>query len=84
MNYTYILLCCDGTYYTGWTNDLEKRFQAHVSGHGAKYTKAHKPVKIAYYETFDTPEEAMSREWHIKKMSREEKIELIEGMDQKK
>lgn len=76
-NYTYILQCEDGTYYTGWTNDLKKRFQAHMQGKGAKYTKSHRPVKVAYYEVFDTPQEAMSREWHIKKLNREEKIELI-------
>lgn len=77
MNYTYILLCEDETYYTGWTNDLAKRFEAHVHGRGAKYTKSHHPVKIAYYEVFDTPEEAMSREWHIKQLTREEKTELM-------
>jgi predicted GIY-YIG superfamily endonuclease len=79
MNYTYILLCEDGTYYTGWTNDLKKRFHDHVYGKGAKYTKSHKPVKVAYYETFDTPQEAMSREWHIKQLSRQEKKELMKG-----
>ena len=50
MNYTYILECEDHTYYTGWTNDLEKRFQAHLNGKGAKYTKSHQPLRIAYYE----------------------------------
>ena len=50
MNYTYILECEDHTYYTGWTNDLEKRFQAHLNGKGAKYTKSHRPLRIAYYE----------------------------------
>ena len=81
MNYTYILLCEDGTYYTGWTNDLEKRFEAHVNGRGAKYTKSHHPVRIAYYEVFDTSEEAMSREWHIKKLTRKEKEELMQDFE---
>jgi putative endonuclease len=84
MNYTYILLCRDGTYYTGWTNDLKKRFHDHVTGKGAKYTKSHKPVKVAYYETFETPEEAMSREWHIKQMSRAEKCQLMKGFKPEK
>jgi|LAHS01.1.fsa_nt_gb putative endonuclease len=78
-NYTYILLCEDGTYYTGWTNDLKKRFHDHVTGRGAKYTKSHRPSKVAYYEIFDTPQEAMSREWHIKKLTRQEKMDLMKG-----
>lgn len=76
-NYTYIVECADGTLYCGWTNDLEKRLAAHNSGKGAKYTKSRLPVKLAYYETFATPNEAMSREYSIKKMTRSEKIKLI-------
>ncbi|MBR4780138.1 MAG: GIY-YIG nuclease family protein [Lachnospiraceae bacterium] len=76
-NYTYILECADGTLYCGWTNDLEKRLTAHNSGKGAKYTKSRLPVKLVYYETFATPNEAMSREYSIKKMTRSEKIKLI-------
>ena len=73
MNYTYIVKCSDETFYTGWTNDLEKRIEMHNSGKGAKYTKARLPVELVYYEAFDTKEEAMSREWHIKSLSRSEK-----------
>ena len=76
-NYTYILECSDGTLYCGWTNDLGKRLTAHNSGKGAKYTKSRLPVKLVYYETFATPNEAMSREYSIKKMTRSEKIKLI-------
>ena len=83
-NYTYILLCKDGTYYTGWTNDLKKRFHDHMVGNGAKYTKAHPPVKIVYYETFETAKEAMSREWHIKQLNRIEKMALMKGFKGKK
>ena len=54
MNYTYILLCKDGTLYTGWTNDLKKRIKAHNMGKGAKYTKARRPVKLVYYEEYQT------------------------------
>lgn len=76
-NYTYILECADGTLYCGWTNDLEKRLTAHNSGKGAKYTKSRLPVKLVYYETFATPNEAMSRECGIKNLTRNEKLKLI-------
>lgn len=78
MNYTYILKCRDGTLYTGWTNNLEKRIAAHNSGKGAKYTRARKPVRLVYYEIFEEKEEAMKREYAIKHMSRKEKEKLIE------
>jgi len=81
MNYTYLLKCSDGTYYCGWTNDLEKRVAAHNAGTGAKYTKNRGPVELVYFETFDTKEEAMSREWHIKQLSRKEKEELIKSRE---
>lgn len=84
MNYTYIVKCSDKTFYTGWTNDLEKRIEMHNSGKGGKYTKARLPVELVYYEAFDTKEEAMSREWHIKRLSRSEKQKLIEAADLKK
>lgn len=77
MNYTYILECSDGTYYTGWTNDLEKRVKMHNAGKGAKYTKPRRPVVLAYYEVFQTKEEAMRREWEIKQLSRKEKEQLV-------
>lgn len=77
MNYTYILRCNDGTYYCGWTNDLEKRIKTHNSGKGSKYTKARLPVELVYYEEFSTKKEAMSREWHIKRLTRAQKEELI-------
>ena len=78
MKYTYILRCRDGSLYTGWTNNLEKRLNCHNAGKGAKYTKARLPVELAYFETFQTKKEAMQREWEIKKMTRKEKIALIE------
>ena len=66
MNYTYLLKCADATFYCGWTNDLKKRLTAHNSGCGAKYTKPRRPVVLAYYEEFETKEEAMRREAAIK------------------
>ncbi len=77
MNYTYLVKCADGTLYCGWTNCLEKRLEAHNSGKGARYTKSRRPVTLVYYEEFATKEEAMSREWAIKRLSRREKEELI-------
>ena len=77
LNYTYILECKDGTYYTGWTNNLEKRLKDHNEGRGAKYTKARLPVSLIYYEEFQTKEEAMRREYAIKHMTRSEKEKLI-------
>ena len=76
MNYTYILKCNDGTLYTGWTNNLEKRVKDHNEGKGAKYTKARRPVSLVYYEEFESKEEAMKREYAIKQMSRSEKLKL--------
>ena len=76
MNYTYILRCADGSLYTGWTNDLAKRVQAHNRGKGAKYTRSRRPVELAYSESFETKSEAMQREAEIKKLSREEKLRL--------
>lgn len=78
-NYTYIVQCADGSLYTGWTNDLEKRLHAHQTGTGAKYTKSHPAERLVYAESHLTPSEAMRREWQIKRMTREEKLRLIEG-----
>ena len=78
MNYVYILSCADGTLYTGWTNDPEKRLAAHNAGRGAKYTRSRRPVELVYRECLPTREEAMSREATIKRMPRTEKLKLIE------
>ena len=77
MNYTYILQCSDGTYYTGWTNNLQNRVATHNSGKGAKYTRARLPVQLVYYEEYATKSEAMKRECAIKRLSRKEKEKLI-------
>ena len=77
MNWVYILRCGDGSLYTGWTNDLERRLSAHASGKGAKYTRSHLPVELVYSQAFPCPHEAMSRERQIKALSRREKLALI-------
>ncbi len=80
MNYTYMVKCADGTLYTGWTNCVEKRLKAHNEGKaGAKYTRAKRPVELVYYEGYATKEEAMSREYAIKHLTRKEKEILIKG-----
>ncbi len=76
--FVYILLCKDKTYYTGSTNNLEKRIFAHNnSKNGARYTKARRPVVLKYSEEFRTKSRALKREWEIKKLSRAEKIKLL-------
>lgn len=77
MNYTYILRCADGTLYTGWTNDLERRLAAHNAGKGSKYTCSRRPVALVYREERETKEQAMSRERQIKRLTRSEKLALI-------
>ena len=75
--YVYILLTERNTYYCGYTDDIEKRFQKHLEGKAAKYTRANKPVAIVYQKEFATKQEAMKEEFRIKKLSQKEKIELI-------
>ena len=77
--YTYIVRCRDGSLYTGYTNDLDNRIETHNSGRGAKYTRSRLPVELVYFEEFSTKEEAMSREWHIKRLKRLQKEKLIAG-----
>ena len=75
----YILRCADDTLYTGWTNDIEKRIAAHNAGMGAKYTKPRLPVQLAYLEICEDKQQAMRREYQIKQLTREEKLELIKS-----
>lgn len=76
--HTYILQCADGSLYTGCTNDLARRVAAHNAGTGAKYTKAKLPVKLLYSEPALDRSQAQKREAEIKKLSRSQKLELIE------
>lgn len=77
--YTYIIECKDGSYYTGYSNDPWKRFEAHKVGKGAKYTKSHPPIKLVYIERHKTKGAAMRKELMIKRLSRLQKTELIKG-----
>ncbi|MFI3300199.1 MAG: GIY-YIG nuclease family protein [Candidatus Gastranaerophilales bacterium] len=76
--YIYILLTQTNTYYCGYTDDVEKRFQAHLDGKGAKYTRANKPIKIVYSKEFDNKSDALKEERRIKNLKRKDKIALIE------
>lgn len=80
-SYAYIVECADGTLYTGWTTNLERRIAVHNAGMGAKYTRSRLPVRLLYHELFDSKNEAMSREWHIKRLSHAQKLELIGKKD---
>lgn len=73
----YVLLCSDKSLYTGYTDNLEKRFVSHKEGKGAKYTKSHKPIKIVYSEIFEQKNDALKREAEIKKWERKDKIQRL-------
>ena len=76
MPYVYLLLCGDGSYYAGWTTDLDHRVSQHAAGKGGRYTRAHLPVRLVYSEMLPTQREAMQREWALKRYSHEEKQQL--------
>lgn len=75
--YTYIILTEKNTFYCGYTDDVQKRFQAHLEGKGAKYTRSNKPVRLVYQKEFDTKSDAMKEEARIKKLTHQEKLKLI-------
>ena len=78
-NYVYILKCGDGSLYCGYTNDVEKRFEKHKSGKGAKYTRSRLPLEIVHIEEFEDKSSALKRECEIKSMPRVKKERLIKG-----
>lgn len=82
MWYVYILRCADGTLYTGSTTDLPRRLKAHNSGKGAKYTRSRLPVEFAYWETAEDKAAAFRREAAIKKLTRGEKLSLIQNKEE--
>ncbi len=75
--FVYILRCADGSLYTGYTIDLQRRLKQHQSGHGGKYTRAHRPVELVYSEAYRTRREAMRREIAIKRLPRAKKLALL-------
>lgn len=76
--YVYLLRCIDETLYCGWTTNLLKRYEKHVNGKGAKYTKAHPPMEVYYYEVCKDATTARKREYEIKQMNRQDKLKLMD------
>lgn len=76
-HYVYVVECSDGTLYTGYTTDVERRVEEHNAGEGAKYTRGRTPVRPVHVEEYETRSEAMSREHEVKSLSREEKERLV-------
>ncbi len=75
--FVYMVRCADGTLYTGWTTDPDRRVSVHNSGHGAKYTRSRLPVELVYTERCESRKDALRREYAIKQMRRQEKLALI-------
>jgi putative endonuclease len=80
-HYVYVLECADGTFYTGYTTDPERRVREHDAGEGAKYTRGRTPVELRHVERFESRSAAMSREYELKELSRRAKERLVEGSD---
>jgi putative endonuclease len=77
--FCYILQCVDGSFYTGWTNDLPRRYRQHRTGHGGRYTRSRCPVILVYFERRKDASAARKREAAIKKLTRTKKAELVAG-----
>jgi len=78
VHWVYVIECADGSFYTGYTTDVERRVREHDRGEGAKYTRGRTPVELVYKEQFESQSAAMSREYEIKQLSRREKERLVE------
>lgn len=74
--YVYVLLCEDGTFYTGYTKNLDSRMKLHMNGNGARYTRMRKPKRLVYAEEFGSISQAMKREKGIKRLSHNQKLKL--------
>ena len=81
MYFVYLLRCVDGTLYTGCTNDLRRRLAVHNAGKGAKYTRSRLPVSLVYWESLPDKSSALRRESAIKRLSRAQKLSLIQSME---
>ncbi|WP_263834493.1 GIY-YIG nuclease family protein [Salinibacter sp.] len=76
-HYVYVIECSDGTYYTGYTTDVERRVDEHNDGTAAKYTRGRRPVTLVHVESYDSQSAAMQREYAIKQLRRAAKEELV-------
>ena len=79
MHFVYVLQCTDGSLYTGYTTDVERRVAEHNAGEGAKYTRGRTPVELVHVEEFESKSAAMSREYEIKQLRRDQKMALVES-----
>ena len=79
MFYIYMLKCSDGSLYTGYTVDLDKRLNNHNKGKASKYTRGRLPVELVYYEELNTKSAALKREYAIKQMKMVKKLKMIES-----
>ena len=77
-HYFYVLECADGSYYAGYTNDVEKRVHTHNEGKGAKYTRGRRPVALCYVEKYQTKTEAMQAEYRFKQLNRRAKERIVQ------
>ncbi|AFK17940.1 GIY-YIG nuclease family protein [Haloferax mediterranei ATCC 33500] len=82
MHFVYVLQCSDGSLYTGYTTDVERRVAEHDAGEGAKYTRGRTPVELVHVEEYDSKSAAMSREYEIKQLKRKQKLALVESKSQ--
>lgn len=82
MPYVYMVECSDGSLYTGWTTDVQRRVKVHNAGRGAKYTKLHRPVRLVYVEEQSSRAAAMQREAQIKTWPRVRKLKLIRNQSE--
>jgi len=78
VHFVYVIECNDGSLYTGYTTDVERRVAEHDAGEGAKYTRGRTPVELVHVEEFDSKSAAMSREYEIKQFSRRQKLDLVD------
>jgi len=78
-HFVYIVECSDGTYYTGYTTDVDRRVAEHNDGTAAKYTRGRRPVTLVYVERYESQAEAMQREYTIKQLRRAAKEQLIQN-----
>lgn len=82
--YVYVILCDDGSFYTGYTKNVKSRLRLHMNGKGARYTRMHKPKKLVYAEQFKSRAEAMRREKRLKKLGHQQKRKLVKMQNSKK
>lgn len=79
--YLYIVECSDGSLYTGWTTDLQKRLKAHNTGKGAKYTRSRIPVSLKFFKEFTSKSSVLKMEYRVKQLTRKQKMDIIKRQD---